>query len=156
MFKSKKKLEEINKIKNELNNLKGQISEENRLININNLYVWEKNGEYNIVNLDIKEIYGRTWIGAEVKAYKSTLKDIFTNEDVYILRATRKIRSREKIKDGNKQYIAYLNPICKVNKTLKLYLDQRVPLYVLQDMYNELNNKDNKKNILNKNKTLNK
>ncbi len=152
MFKSKKKLEEIEKIKKELNYIKEQMGEKNKLIDINNLYVWECNGKFNIVNLDIKEIYGRTWIGAEVKAYKSTLKDIFTNEVIYILRNTRKIRSREKINDGNKQHIAYLKPICKVNKKLKLYPNKKVPLYILQEMYNQINNVDNKEIILKKNK----
>ena len=142
MFKSKKKLEEIEKIKKELNYIKEQMGEENKLIDINNLYVWECNGKFNIVNLDIKEIYGRTWIGAEVKAYKSTLKDIFTNEVIYILRNTRKIRSREKINDGNKQHIAYLKPICKVNKKLKLYPNKKVPLYVLKRISYQINNID--------------
>ena len=142
MFKSKKKLEEIEKIKKELNYIKEQMGEKNKLIDINNLYVWECNGKFNIVNLDIKEIYGRTWIGAEVKAYKSTLKDIFTNEVIYILRNTRKIRSREKINDGNMQHIAYLKPICKVNKKLKLYPNKKVPLYVLKRISYQINNID--------------
>lgn len=160
MFANKKKLKEIEEMKQELLFLKQELKREKQellfikeqledstpKIDISNVYVWEDKGVYSIVKLDIQKIRGINLfhLGQEVDGYESTLIDIFSNNVIYQKDSMSKIKREEYITGERlgKGHTAYLIPICEVDKNLLAYTDKKVPLYVLQQLYYKLNNVD--------------
>lgn len=152
MFANKKKLKEIEEMKQELERekqellfIKEQLEDSMPKIDISNVYVWEDKGVYSIVKLDIQKIRGvNKFFMMEVDGYGSTLIDVFSNNVIYQKDSMSKIRREENIlgETIGEGYTAYLIPICEVDKNLLAYTDKKVPLYVLQQLYYKLNNVD--------------
>ena len=162
MFKNKKILKEIQdekehleKIKEELLFIKNQLEDTTPKIDISELYVWEENGLYSIVKLDVKNIRGRAYfgLGLEENGFETTLIDIFTNNIVYHRCAIERIKSKQWVNYGSSTedgYYAYLYPLHKVDNNILAYTNKMVPLYVLQQLYYKLNNVDVNAHILKK------
>lgn len=154
MFESKKRLKLIEEARQQLETekqellfIKEQLEDSTPKIDISDLYVWEENGLYSIVRLNVLNIRGVTWsgLGVERNGFESTLTDIFTNEITYKKCATKLITSKQWVNHGNSYtegYYAFLTPIYKVDKNILAYTDKKVPLYVLQQLYYKLNNVD--------------
>lgn len=142
MFGSKKRLQELEKEKQELLFIKQQLEEVTPKIDISDIYVWEENGIYNIVQLNIQKCHGINPFGQEVDGYISTLIDVFSNKIVYEKSSTNTIKSKELIYDRKKvkdSYYAYFYPVYQADRNLLAYADKKVPLYVLQQLYYRLN-----------------
>ena len=167
MFKSKKILQQIEKEKQELLLIKEQIEKEKKelqfikekleastpMVDISDVYVWLYKGEYSIVRLNVEKIRGRllNGNGPLVDAYCSTLFDIFTNNVIYQKKSIDKIQQKELV-NINEPQIAYLSHIKHFDKNLLAYIDKKVPLYVLQQLYYRLNNVDVDAYVLKKKK----
>lgn len=146
MFRNKKRLQEIEKEKQELLFIKQQLEDITPKVDISNIYVWQAKGIYNIVKLDIQRIRG---IGAftggkEVDGYESTLVDIFSNNVIYQKVSMEKIKRVEYIAGERREkgYEAILMPLHEIDKNILAYTDKKVPLYVLQQLYYKINNID--------------
>ena len=162
MFGKKKRLEQLEKIeqarkqlkleKQELLFIKEQLEDSTPKVDVSNIYVWQHQGLFTIVRLDVEKFRGRNWggLGDEVTGYLSTLTDIFTNNIVYQRSATEKIQRKQyiggkSIEDG---YYAYLLPLHECDRNLLAYTNKKIPLYVLQQLYYKLNNVDVKSLVL--------
>ena len=163
MFRKKKILKEIQeereqleKEKQELLFIKYQLEDTTEKVDISDLYIWENNGLYSIVRLNVTDFSGRNWsgLGRLVNGYRSTLTDIFTNKVIYEKTSTEKICTEERILSNHvgEGYYAYLTPIYSADRNLLAYIDKMVPLYVLQQLYYKLNNVDVNAKILKKEK----
>lgn len=154
MFGIKKRLKQIEeekeylkKEKEELLFIKEQLENTTPKIDISNVFVWNDKNTYSIVRLDVQNIRGKTLggFGEEVDGFYSTLTDIFTNQIIYEKSSTCKIQSKERIVfsiHNKDNYYAYLYPIYRFDNNLLAFVDKKVPLYILQQLYYELNNID--------------
>ena len=146
MFRNKKRLQEIEKEKQELLFIKQQLEDITPKVDISNIYVWKENRIYSIVKLDIQKIRGTCAFlgGKEVDGYESTLIDIFSNNVIYQKDSIEKIKREEYIpgKELGQGHDALVLPIHEVDKNILAYTDKKVPLYVLQQLYYKLNNID--------------
>lgn len=151
MFGNKKVLKEIEEAKQQLEAqkqellfIKEQLEDSTPKVDISNIYVWKDNDLYSIVRLDVQKIHGRNWSGAgvETDGYLSTLIDIFTNNIVYQNRSTEKISRKQYIlgKTLDEGRYGYFIPLHDVDRNLLAYINKKVPLYVLQQLYYRLNN----------------
>lgn len=144
--KIKNEKENLESLKQELLFIKENLANEMPKIDISNLYVWQENGLRSIVKLDVKNIRGKAFfgLGVEENGYETTLTDIFTNKIVYVKRSLRLMKSKEWISCGTSLfedgYYAYLDPIYKFDNNILAYINKKVPLYVLQQLYYRLNN----------------
>ena len=164
MFGNKKRLEQLEQIetarkqleleKQELLFIKEQLENSTPKVDVSDMYVWKDKGLCSIVRLDVKKFRGRNWggIGQEVDGYLSTLTDIFSGNIVYQRSATEIIQRKQYIRGKNfgEGYDAYLLPLHEVDNNLLAYIDKKVPLYVLQQLYYRLNNVDVKEYVLKK------
>jgi len=164
-FKSKKEKELIKKekeLENKLNEIKTQkemlqkekesllkIKEmmENTnnydYIDITNVYVLYKDGIYSFVELKEEEIVVVSFPDTRMPKYKSTLIDIFTNQQVYQKISELKIEPYENVFEGNRIVDTFsIRPIYKKYHDLLIYVDKKVPRYILQYLYYELNGID--------------
>lgn len=161
MFKRKKqilevenKLQDIKRETEELLKIKAMLDDKSQKVDINNLYVWENKGIYYIVKMEVNSITGRCLSrkGPRRNGLESILIDIFTNKVIYQKCSISPIKSHEliTIEDdiafGEKNYYARFYPICEIEKDLLIYVDKKVPLYVLQQLYYKLNDIDITKN----------
>lgn len=150
-------LEQIQKEKEELELIKTLLTDNSPKIDISNLYVLYTNGIHYIVEKKEREIIGTNIIGITTKGYESMLIDIFTNQA--IINQCSIERLEKNINFINKQTGDYdegtLTPIINIEHSLLVFIDQKVPLYVLQQLYYKLNNiditKDSYVKSLNKN-----
>lgn len=158
MFGNKKKMEQLKKEleqeKQQLLLIKEQLEDTSPKIDIYDVYIWENKGIYNIVKLYIQNIRGNTWrgFGPVKNGYESTLVDIFSNHTVYQKSSTMKIEKEEYVAGETlaEGYYAHLIPICEIEPNLLAYADKKVPLYVLQQLYYNLNKVDVNASILKK------
>lgn len=162
MFKNKKvlksieaKLKELEYEKKQLMIIKSQLEDISPKIDISDVYVFEKKGIYSLVKLKVENIQGYNFsgYGKLVNGYKTTLIDLFNNEVVYQKQSIDKMNekeyiSRETIYDDS--YFVYFYSIYKFAPYLLAYPDKKVPLYVLQQLYYNLNDVNLDYNILEK------
>lgn len=154
MLKNKKILEEIKeekrkleKEKQELLKLQEIMSSSYPKIDITYLYVCEENGRYHIGKLYEEKIRGRLYGGKGPisNGYEATFVDIFNQNIIFKKgsrdRIGRKVCIFEDDTLRNYHYV-HLTPICEIEPNLLAYLDKKVPLYVLQNLYYKLNNID--------------
>ena len=136
------KLKEIEKEKEELIKIKELLDNQSPKIDISDIYVWEVDGISYIVKSCVKPIRMACMLscGRMVNGFHSQLIDIFNNKIVYEKQSLNKIDYREFITE--KQDFALLTPINEADKSLLVYVDKMVPLYVLQQTYYKLNNID--------------
>ena len=151
MAKSNK--QDINALKQELEFIKNQLEETSPKIDITNVYVFEKNGIYSFVRLQVEKIEG-LWLNTfQVEGYLSTLTDIFSNQIIFEKCARNHIDKKEIIIDNNQTISwASIKPIYEIEHNLLAYIDKKVPQYVLQQLYYKLNNIDLNCPILKKTK----
>lgn len=142
MFGNKKKLKQIKAEKQKLEELKAELlfikknlEDTTPKIDSSDLYVWRENGLSSIVKLTIKNFRGKNGYGIEKDGYESTLTDIFTNKIIYTKRSIELITPVQLV---NGHY-AYLTPIYRFDNNILAYSDKMVPMYVLQQLYYELN-----------------
>lgn len=152
MFESKKKLQRIEREKQELLFIKQQLEDSTPKIDISNVYVWKYYDVYSIVRLDVQPFRGINFWGKEVDAYQSTLIDIFSSRIVYQKKSMDTIQQNEWVsgttwKDGS---FAELLPLHKCDRSILAYADKKVPVYVLQQLYYRLNHVDVKPYMLKK------
>jgi len=162
--KNKKVLEENNKVleniqkeKEELLEIKRMLEDNSEKVNITNVFLLNRNGHYNFVELKSEKIQGPTnrSRGKIVVGYHSELIDIFSRVIIYEKNSVKPIQSEEYMADRYGDcYIAYLYPVTMVDKNLLKYVDNMVPKIVLQRLFYKVNNIDitNNKKILSKNK----
>lgn len=136
--------QQLEAIKQELLFIKENLEDTTPKIDISDLYIWNENGLYSIVKLNVENFRGATWggLGRERNGFKSTLVDIFTNQTIYIKQSLELINSKQWVNRGNSVedgYYAYLTPIYKFDNNILAYADKKVPLYVLQQLYYKLN-----------------
>ncbi|MBQ9072147.1 MAG: hypothetical protein IJY25_03210 [Bacilli bacterium] len=157
MFGKKKKIEEIEEKlqtirheKEELLKIKEMLDDVSPKIDISDIYVWQHNNISYIVRQYIKPIVGNCLGGAGPlrHGFESTLVDIFNNNVIYKKSSKGLIDKKQLMKkedgtylEGSSQY-AYFNHILDVDRSLLVYPDKKVPLYVLQQTYYKLNNID--------------
>jgi len=140
----KRKLE---KEKQELLKLQEIMSSSYPKIDITYLYVCEENGRYHIGKLYEEKIRGRLYGGKGPisNGYEATFVDIFNQNIIFKKgsrdRIGRKVCIFEDDTLRNYHYV-HLTPICEIEPNLLAYLDKKVPLYVLQNLYYKLNNID--------------
>lgn len=120
-------------------------------IDISDVYVWRFDGIYSLVRLKEEKKPGTNAFGAEVEGYESTLTDIFTNKIIYKKFSTNKIDVHEivEIKDGQ-TFQAFFKSIYYYDRNLLVYVDKKVPKYVLHQLYYKLNNIDISELVINK------
>lgn len=145
MFQSKKRLKQIEELKETLNKEKQEILEiENQLsksipkISISNLYLVLEHGVVRIGRLNVKST---TDYRGKIQHY-SVMTDIFNNDIIF--EKYRKVDYEVFISSlllEEKHYI-YLQPLYKVWEDILLYDDEKIPLYTLQQIYYELNELD--------------
>lgn len=164
MFKNKKLLKEIEIQKQELEYekqqllfIKQQLEESSPKVDITDVYIFEKKGIYSLVKLHIKNIVGNCLGGAGilVNGYQSTLVDLFSNEIVFEKCSVNHISEDEIVKpDGfmEEKYHVYIYPLYKFDHNLLAYPDKKVPLYVLQQLYYNINNVNLNSPVLKKQK----
>jgi len=154
---NKKVLEQIKKEKEELLEIKRILEDNSEKVNITNVFLFERLGNYNFVELRSEKISGITnrSEGKIVEGYHSELIDIFSGVIVYEKNNVAPIQREEFISDRYGDcYKAYLNPITMADKNLLKYVDNMVPKVVLQRLFYKVNNVDitNNTKILSKNK----
>lgn len=165
MFGCKKVLKEIEESKRQLEAekqellfIKKQLEDSTPKVDISNIYVWKDNDLYSIVRLDIKKIHSKKLGGNGVKTdgYLFTLIDIFTDDIVYQKISTEKITRKQYIlgKTLDEGHYGYFIPLYDVDRNLLAYVNKKVPLYVLQQLYYRLNNVDVNAYVLKKKKIL--
>lgn len=168
MFKNKKLLKEIEEERKKLEKEKQELIKLQEImtgsypkIDITYVYVCEENGIYYIVKLYEEKIRGRLYggNGPMSDGYEFTFVDIFS-QNVILTKCSRdKIGRKVCIFENdtlkNYHYI-YLTPICEMEPNILAYMDKKVPLYVLQNLYYKLNNIDLNSEIFDKPKTLQK
>ena len=155
MFKNKKEIQKLEKLKEELLFITNNLETTTPKIDISNVYIWEENGLYSIVKLNIENIRGATWngLGRVKDGYKSTLTDIFTNQIIYTKKSVNLISQEQWIMSSDENtpgHFAYLFPIYKLEPDILAYADKQVPLYALQQLYYKLNNVNLNNKILKK------
>lgn len=159
--KQMKKLEELKqeliKEKNELSFIKNELNKLQPAIDITNVYIWYDPyiGTYNIVRYDIRNTIVKDigYISYKLtEGYESTLIDIFNNNILYHKLSVSKIKYNEFVSNdkNHKPHEAYLIPLHKFDKNILAYVDNKVPLYVLQQLYYRLNKVDVKTYALKK------
>lgn len=168
MFKSKKKLKKIeeerkkiNEEKEELLKLKEFMSNSYPNIDISYVYVCKENDMYHIGKLYEKKIRGRLYNGKGPIAdgYETTLVDVFNRKVIFSKCQRDRIERKICIFEDDtlkKYHYVYLTPICEIEPNLLAFLDKKVPLYVLQNLYYKLNNINLNSKIFDKPKTLQK
>lgn len=155
------KKEELEKLKqdlmkeiNELSFIKNELNKTQPVIDITNVYIWydDEIGIYNIVRYDVRPIVAKNIFDKLANGYESTLVDIFSNNILYHKLSMTRINYKESVLDDKsyKTHNAYLIPISKVDKNVLAFVDNKVPLYVLQQLYYKLNKVDVKAYILKK------
>ena len=123
------KLEQIENEKKELHLMKKVLEDSSPKVDISNLYVYEENRIYFIVERIDKETIGRAvYYNKAVKCVRTTLIDIFTKKAIYDELNLVKMTS------------SYLKPILSVDHSLLVFPDQKVPFYLLQQLFYKLNN----------------
>ena len=136
--------------------IKEQLEDSTPKIDVSNIYVWKDKDLWSIVRLDVEKFRGRNWggIGQEVDGYLSTLTDIFSDRIIYQRSSTEIVQRKQFIrgKTLEENYYAYLLPLHEVDKNLLAYVDKKVPLYVLQQLYYKLNNVDVNEYVLTRKK----
>ena len=148
MFGSKKEIEEnlkkIEKEKHELLFIKEILENSLPKIDVTDLYVWEENGIYSIVKLEVKNIIAKDCFDILNNGFESTLIDIFTNKIVYKKTAIDKINRKQFIAGETlyEGHYAYLYPLYDADRNILAFVDKMVPQYVLQQLYYKLNNID--------------
>lgn len=160
MFKNKlrdveKKLEKLEKEKQELLFIKNQLDEVTPKIDISDVFIWKDRGIHYIVRISINSIYESECNGIMIRyeEHDSTLTDIFSNQVIYHKKSRDYIKSEEAIhiSDSSKNVrYAYCNPIYEYEPALLAYPNKLVPLYVLQRLLYRLNNVDVNASILKK------
>ena len=119
------------------------------------MFVFERCGHYNIVELIYERIQGVTKIinGYIVEGFHSQLVDIFSNVIFYKKSSLDPIGKKEIVRDRYGDcYYAYLHPVTEVDKSLLKYVDNMVPKIELQRLFYKLNNVE----LINDVKTLKK
>ena len=138
--------EEIIKEKNELLRIKQIMEEKTPKIDINDVYDFYLDGIHTFVKQHVTNIEGTLlYGGARTYGYEITLKNIFDNSTVYQASQTSKLNRKEYVGyyiRNSKETIAYITPIHELDRNLLTYTDKQVPLYVLQQLYYQLNNVD--------------
>lgn len=164
MLKSKKKktqieeeIKKLKKLKEELLFIKNNLDDKSPKVDISDVYIWEVDSIYNIVKLQEEKIVGYRvgGFGRKVsgyKGYKSILIDIFTNKEIYRKENIDKIGDREPCRVNGRVEWSFFYPIYKAEPALLAYVDKKVPLYVLQQVYYKLNNVNLGSNVLKKQK----
>lgn len=147
----------LSREKEELLFIKNQLEDISPKVDITNTYIFEEYGIKHIVNLSIREFFGKDGFGRQCKGYESTVIDIFTGNIIYQQSKTEPLKRENKIYDeinffDSTWHYIYCYPICEVEKNLMAYTDKKVPVYVLQQLYYKLNNVNVNANILKKNK----
>jgi len=149
--KNKKVLEENNKVleniqkeKEELLEIKRMLEDNSEKVNITNVFLLNRNGHYNFVELKSEKIQGPTnrSRGKIVVGYHSELIDIFSRVIIYEKNSVKPIQSEEYISDRYGTYKAYLHPVTSVDKNLLKYVDNMVPIVELQRLFYKLNKID--------------
>ncbi|MBE6152082.1 MAG: hypothetical protein E7165_02055 [Firmicutes bacterium] len=160
MFKRKKELKQIQQEKEQLEQIKEQLifiqqelNDNSPRIDIDNVYVWEAKGIYHFVNLHIHKIQGKTWngLGPVRTGYHSILTDIFTDRIIHEKESLDLICEKEFVKSKNyksSNYFAYFYPIYELNHNLLGYADKKVPLYILRQLYFDVNEINMKSKVL--------
>lgn len=142
---NKKVLEDIQREKEELLEIKRMLEDSSEKINITNVFLFNRKGNYNFVELKVEKINGPTSRskGRIVDGYHSELIDIFSRVIVYEKRNVYPIQFEETISDRyGVCYIAYLTPIILVDKNLLKYVDNMVPKIELQRLFYKINKVD--------------
>ena len=153
-----KKLEQIKQEKEELEKIKEILEDTNPKIDISNVYVLEKKGIYYLVYKQVQPIVGRSLsgIGPLSKGYSSKLIDIFDNQIVYEKSSIRELEKKELLQeipgDRSTYYYIYIIPIIELEPNLLVYIDKKVPLYVLIQLYYKLNKVNVNAKVLKKEK----
>jgi len=140
---NKKVLEDIQREKEELLEIKRMLEDSSEKVNITNVFLFERRGYYNIVELRSEKISGTTSLskGRVVEGYHSELIDIFSGVIVYEKSNVSPIQREEFISDRYGDcYKGYLYPITMADKSLLKYLDNMVPKIELQRLFYKLNN----------------
>ena len=142
-------LEELRNEKNQLLRLKEILEEQSPKIDISDVYIFSHNGINSIVTLKIKMVSNYNNDIRKTQMLESTLTDIFSNTIVYKKISPKPIEKTEYIgrEEVNgfgmyKSIEATLAPICEVEHCLLAYTDKKVPLYVLQQIFYNLNDVD--------------
>lgn len=163
MFKTKKELKQLEEVRKQLENekqellfIKEQLGNSTPKVDTSNIYIWEDNGLYSIVKLNVTKYRGYNWggLGKEVDGYHSTLTNIFTNEVIFEKNSMNKIESEELIRKDSLEnsYFAHFFPIYAADRSILAYADKKVPMYVLQQLYYKLNNVNVNAQVLKKTK----
>ena len=132
MFRNKKVLKQIieerkklETLKNELLFIKENLEDTTPKVDISDLYVWEEDGLFSIVKLNIESIHWTTWYGKR-DGFKSTLVDIFTNKILYTKQSIELINSEQWVNQDNSilnGHYAYLTPIYKFDNNILAYTE---------------------------------
>lgn len=154
---NKKTLENIKREKEELLEIKRMLEDNSEKVNITNVFLLNRKGHFNFVELKSTKISGTTALskGRVIDGYHSELIDIFSRVIVYEKNHVDPIQTEEYVADRYGDcYKAYLNPITMADKNLLKYVDNMVPKVVLQRLFYKVNNVDitNETKILSKNK----
>jgi len=141
---NKKVLENIKREKEEYLEIKRMLEEKCEKVNITNVFVFDRDGHYDIVELKEEKISGTTIRskGKIVEGYNSKLINIFSKVIVYEKNTVEPIQSEEYISDRYGTYKAYLHPVTSVDKNLLKYVDNMVPIVELQRLFYKLNKID--------------
>ena len=136
--------EELQKEKEELLKLKEIMENQNSnnpdRIDISDVYIWFNNGIKYFVRLEEKKEQGLDIMKRTVDGYKSTLTDVFSGKILYKQFQTIPLKSPLVMKDiDGDLYDTILQPICEKKRSLLIYVDKRVPRYILQKYYYEAN-----------------
>ena len=146
MFNSKKRLQELQEIKNakkELEFIRDQLADASPKIDISNMCVFEKQRIKYLVKL-FSEPYSEN-------IFKSTAIDIFSGNVIYKKISKEPIYGVDFVDDGLcVPHFISCTPICEVIPELLAYPNKQVPEYVLQQAYYRLNNVNVNSKILSK------
>ena len=140
---NKKVLESIKKEREELLEIKRMLEDNSKKINITNVFIFKRQGHYDIVELRSEKIQGKSYRSGNkiVNGFHSQLINIFTNVIEYDKSNESPIHREEYVFDRyGDGYKAFLTPITIIDKNLLKYVDNMVPLVVLQRLYYKLNN----------------
>lgn len=127
------KLEQIQKEKKELEIMKKLLEYSYPKVDISNLYVLKENGNYFIVEkLEEPAIGKSVYFNKEVNCTRILITDIFTKkiiyDEAYLCRYPLSFHNLE------------LRPILSVEHSLLAFPEQKVPFYLLQQLFYKLNN----------------
>ena len=138
------KLEQVQKEKKELELMKKLLEESYPKVDISNLYILKKEGNYFIVEkLDQPAVGKSVYFNKHVKCTRTLIIDIFTKkiiyDETYLVEFPLYLRHLE------------LRPILSVEHSLLAFPDQKVPFYLLQQLFYKLNNISLEENLFVKN-----